>query len=103
MQLRCPDEAPRDCEGEGGAFQERHAWTTTLLTAASRQGGKSSRAELGGSGLTPIKATRARSAEEDPDEAVIAPDGEPPVDPNQRKSEVRGFVFFVVHGPSPGF
>ena len=32
-----------------------------------RQGGKSSRAELGGSGLTPVKATRARSAEEDPD------------------------------------
>ena len=31
-----------------------------------RQGGKSSRAELGGSGLTPLKATRARSAEEDP-------------------------------------
>ena len=24
------------------------------------------------------------------------------VDPNQRKSEVRGFVFFVVHGSSPG-
>ena len=23
-------------------------------------------------------------------------------DPNQRKSEVRGFVFFVVHGQSPG-
>ena len=43
-----------------------------------RQGGKSSRAELGGSGLTPLKATRARSAEEDPDEAVIVPDGEPP-------------------------
>ena len=46
-----------------------------------RQGGKSSRAELGGSGLTPLKATRARSAEEDPDEAVIVPDdGEPPGD-----------------------
>ena len=43
-----------------------------------RQGGKSSRAELGGSGLTPLKATRARSAEENPDEAVIVPDGEPP-------------------------
>ena len=43
-----------------------------------RQGGKSSRAELGGPGLTPLKATRARSAEEDPDEAVIVPDGEPP-------------------------
>ena len=43
-----------------------------------RQGGKSSRAELGGSGLTPLKATRARSAEEDPDEAVIVPNGEPP-------------------------
>ena len=26
----------------------------------------------------------------------------PSLDPNQRKSEVRGFVFFVVHGPSPG-
>jgi hypothetical protein len=24
------------------------------------------------------------------------------LDPNQRKSEVRGFVFFVVHGSSPG-
>ena len=43
-----------------------------------RQGGESSRAELGGSGLTPLKATRARSAEENPDEAVIVPDGEPP-------------------------
>ena len=43
-----------------------------------RQGGKSSRAELGGSGLTPLKATRARSAEEDPDGAAIVPDEEPP-------------------------
>ena len=45
-----------------------------------RQGGKSSRAELGGAGLTPLKATFARSAEEeeDPDEAVIVPGGEPP-------------------------
>ena len=24
VQLRCPDGAPRDCEGEGGAFQARH-------------------------------------------------------------------------------
>ena len=24
VPLRCPDGAPRDCEGEGGAFQVRH-------------------------------------------------------------------------------
>ena len=24
VQLRCPDGASRDCEGEGGAFQARH-------------------------------------------------------------------------------
>ena len=47
--------------------------------------------------LAPLLAFRAVSAS-----SHSPPASQPTVDPNQRKSEVRGFVFFVVHGPSPG-
>ena len=65
VQLRCPDSPTGRPEiARAKTALSKHAMDDD---PPDRQGGKSSRAELGGSGLTPVKATRARSAEEDPD------------------------------------
>ena len=47
VQLRCPDGAPRDCEGEGGAFQACHGRRPSWLTArAARAAAPSSEGQV---------------------------------------------------------